>query len=73
MPVTGKKKSGRKRNPEKDPDKYFLAYKNPRPNHVKPRKKADKPPKLPKPPKRDPVAFVMEYSHIYDSGDDDTL
>ena len=76
MPVTGKKRSGRKRThrnkpaPDKSPDKYVLAYKNPRPDPVKPKRKPEKPPK---PPKGDPVSFVMEYSHIYDFGVDDTI
>ena len=72
MTVTGeKKKRRRNRTPEKEPDpkksaEYFLAYKNPRPNPVKPRKK-------PKPPKGEPVFFIMQHEHIYDESQDDTL
>ena len=68
MTVTGeKKRSGRKRTHKNKPapDKYVLAYTNPRPDPVKPKKPV-------KPPKGDPVFFVMEQSHIYDI-DDDTI
>lgn len=77
MTVTGEKKKEhrRRRTPkmEPSPDKksaeYTLVYKNPRPDPVKPKRKPDKPSR---PPKGDPVSFVMEYSHIYDC-DDDTI
>ena len=62
MPVTMKDK---KQNPKTA--KYFLAYKNPNPNRVQPKKR---PEKHTKPLKRDPVPFLMEHSDPNECNDD---
>lgn len=63
MTVTGKKKrSGKKKSPEKT-SKYELVYQNPRPDPVKPKKKAPKP---------EPVSFVMQQRDLFVM-DDDTI
>lgn len=66
MTVTEKKKSRRKRRPEKSMDQFVLVYQNPRENRVKP-----KTPRTLK-PKADPVYFVMNHDHSFD-GEDDTI
>ena len=71
MTVTGeKKKRRRNRTPKKKPapektSEYTLVYKNPIQDPVKPRQK--------KPPRGEPICFIMQQKHIYDDFDDDTI
>lgn len=72
MTVTGEKKKRRRNqtpkaepSPEKKTPEYTLVYKNPRQDTVKPRQK--------KPPRGEPICFIMQQKHIYDDFDDDTI
>ena len=64
----GKKRSGK--TPEKKTADFVLAYRNTKPNRVKPKKQ--KSPEKPKKPKPEPVFFVMEHENMYPI-DDDTM
>lgn len=60
--------SKRKKSPEKKSADYVLAYRNDKPNRVKPKKQ--KTPEKPRKPKTEPVFFVMEYESLYPFDDD---